>query len=69
VTETEPRTGDLVRGVLKRSASGGCLDCGAGFDNIGAATAHARAQRHRVTCSYSASYLYMPAETLPGGGL
>jgi hypothetical protein len=55
--------------VLKRSASGGCLDCGAGFDNIGAATAHARAQRHRVTCSYSASYLYMPAETLPGGGL
>jgi hypothetical protein len=65
--EAEPRTGGLVRGVLKRSASGGCLDCGVAFDNIGAACAHARGARHRVQASYSATYVYMPAESLPGG--
>ena len=67
MTETESRTGDLVRGVLKRSASGGCLDCAARFDNIGAATSHARSARHRVQASYTATYVYLPAETIPGG--
>jgi hypothetical protein len=67
--EREPRTGDVVRGLLKRTASGGCIDCAATFDNIGAATAHARGARHRVQATYSASYIYLPAETIPGGAL
>jgi hypothetical protein len=64
--EQDARHGDLVRGVLSRASSGGCLDCGATFDNIGAACSHARAARHKITCTYSASYLYLPAESLPG---
>jgi hypothetical protein len=65
--ELSERTGDLVRGLLARRAAGGCLDCAATFDNIGAATSHARGARHRVQATYSATYIYMPAETIPGG--
>jgi hypothetical protein len=65
--ETEPRNGDLIRGVLKRTSSGGCFDCGLTFDNIGGACAHARSARHRIHVDYAASYIYLPAETIPGG--